>query len=360
MDYIKFIRRIKKFSGNNVELQLVCDKIILQIREKNVNNDDFNKFLILYFGRELVRKNHSSCCCDYEFASDLCEFENCCVAIYRDYKPTLINLIVDYHISLDSFCDSDRFYYFVSDLLHSEINYYCVYNLASKKYKIKVLEILLREYKEVYFNWEKRKETMEKMILNCSDVINDAVEILIKFDSYYRIYHKFNIEPCIDHLFVACKYLNEDIIKDLLLHKVIPNQKCIDLALDSYKSGKFYCDIRRILKMLFEIVKPDKKNIIKMIEQKINIENFESDVIDNEIYELCVRLNFYPDFIKKYKPDADSLFTSYIDKVTKFDEDMNEFVSKIDFQYIDTETKKKFIYLVTKKIEKDLADKFGI
>lgn len=193
---------------------------------------------------------------------------------------------------------------------------------------------LPKNLKYVMFNYVllSNDSTMDYYIeKNINLMTNEMIEYIIINNSkvYERLVMIGIIQPTIDHLLYACRLCKFEIVKVIILHKVIPTLECLDNLLLSPLPEQ------EILDMLIEVGLPlTKNNIINIIYRKLNIKNKNYiDLIDDDVFRGCIKTDCYPEILSYFSPNMDSIhyflrhackkytnciFDAFVDSVPKY------------------------------------------
>jgi hypothetical protein len=144
------------------------------------------------------------------------------------------------------------------------------------------------------------------------DIFLDVIFEHDKIDSFKKFIEISNYELNVNILERACDNRSIDIIKYVLLHKVIPNSKCFTNIFSS-TCGKKTIIIQQLVNLLIEHgYVPSFKDIKLATEHRVEIDKFDDlDVQDNgELLKICVQNKFMPKYYSKLKSNKIELDSS--------------------------------------------------
>jgi hypothetical protein len=141
---------------------------------------------------------------------------------------------------------------------------------------------------------------------NINLITNEMIEYIITgCDSkmYEHLIMIGVIQPNLNHLLLACRLCKDEIVKVIILHKVIPTLECLNNLLLSL------CPKQGILDMLIEVGLPlTQNNMDNIIRRRLNIKNKSYiDLVDDDIFRTCVKIDYYPAILSYFSPNIDSI-----------------------------------------------------
>jgi hypothetical protein len=146
------------------------------------------------------------------------------------------------------------------------------------------------------------KNIIMRKLLSCGS------DVLEKFCS------KFNIKLNEEDLYYACQHdACSETIEYILKQKNIPSERCFNLILENGTHG--FDLINLFLNYEYQLT---YDNVVKLCELKFTIPNFDNHgvKIDNKIYLVCCNNNFFPDYVKKFKPTLEEFHEMFKQKLT--------------------------------------------
>jgi hypothetical protein len=146
--------------------------------------------------------------------------------------------------------------------------------------------------------------------------INDKVINCILDNGLYEVYKTFvesdKLVPIDEHLIKACGATSKssessELVEFIISHKIIPTQKCLNELI----IGPLVQNIlnQKILDLILDVGIPlTKGDIENIIDGNLNIINFDYiDLIDDDIFNLCVMRKNYLTILSKYEPSINSI-----------------------------------------------------
>jgi hypothetical protein len=203
------------------------------------------------------------------------------------------------------------------------------YNILDDVFKLDILcdfndDIILKLI-QYYVTKRDIKFNLVKYIKTWTNLAVDLIILSNNFTVYKDLVDSRKINVTNEHLSYACisKNRNNDLIIFILKHEIIPNNENFQLIYKSVKNidysgitiSKTYNSVHRkdisvlldyFLSVGYILTYDDIKNLI---HNKISLENIHryNIKIDDEIVDLCLKNNFYPDYFSNYNMSLEML-----------------------------------------------------
>jgi len=200
----------------------------------------------------------------------------------------------------------------------NESNYHimqCINIFDNVELSEQQVRTMVNYFFDIYYHdplWKRDYEQSElKLIMKYNGYMNDEIIKKYIYFGKYTIYKKLveigTIIPCYEHLLCACgaRDLSLELLEFILLQKVIPTRECVLKYLEVHAfdfrfDGMYDIFLNVLLKIGISLTKDDIK---KIFYRKFSIDNYDyAELIDSDIFRICVRILYFPKILSKYKP----------------------------------------------------------
>jgi len=190
------------------------------------------------------------------------------------------------------------------------------------------------------------------LINKISNISNGFIKHIIdkETEMYKYLVESGKIIPCFEHLKLSVLYKNKDLVKYIILHKVIPTNEVLQYLfirnVHHIENVYYIENSQDILNVLLELgIRLTKFDVINIFMHRLDINKNYVELIDDEVFQLCLDNYLYPKSLSKFKPSLLSvqyLMTyAYSLNIWKIPEYILNTISLCDFECLKASLEQK-------------------